>query len=153
MQILKFTNATEMHRINLLFLVILMQNLRSTQQNQDKTQGNHAIKRTDDGVSYANFEVQKFHYLQVSPPAFSHEVLQAQECAFACVTQQTCYSFNIGLSPNQNGKFLCELLSGDKFRSPTNLTSSQQFDHYSIEVNNLSYKGVTHVCIMKFNFS
>lgn len=142
-----------MHRINLLFLVILMQNLRSTQQNQDKTQGNHAIKRTDGGVSYANFEIHKFHYLQVSPPAFSHEVLQAQECAFACVTQQTCYSFNIGLSPNQNGKFLCELLSGDKFRSPTNLTSSQQFDHYSIEVNNLSYKGVTHVCIMKFNFS
>lgn len=133
MQILKFANAAEMHRINLLFLVILMQNLRSTQQNQDKTQGNHAIKRTDGGVSYANFEIHKFHYLQVSPPAFSHEVLQAQECAFACVTQQTCYSFNIGLSPNQNGKFLCELLSGDKFRSPTNLTSSQQFDHYSIE--------------------
>lgn len=141
-KMLKFTNAGKMRRINLLFTVILVQNLRSTQQSQDITQGNHAIKRTDNGVSYANFKVHKFHYLQLSSRAFSHEVLQADECTFSCVSQQTCYSLNIGLSPNQNGKFLCELLSGDKYRSPTNLTSSQQFDHYSIEVNNLSYEGL-----------
>ncbi|PFX19748.1 EGF-like repeat and discoidin I-like domain-containing protein 3 [Stylophora pistillata] len=132
-KMLKFTNVGEMRRIDLLFIVMLVQNLPATQQNQDITQGNHAIKRTDNGLFYANFKVHKFHYLQLSSRAFSHEVLQADECAFSCVSQQTCYSLNIGLSPNQNGKFLCELLSGDMYRSPKNLTSSQQFDHYSIE--------------------
>ena len=123
---------------NLLFAVVSLQNLYPTHQHQRLSHGVRGLKRSSDGVSYANFAVHKFQYLHGSVVGSSCEVLQANECAFTCVNQPTCFSFNIGVSPNQNGKFICELLNEDKFRSPSKLMSSQKFHHYSIEVNNLN---------------
>jgi len=86
------------------------------------------------GISHANFEAHKFQYLQGSLLDSSCEVVQEDECAFACVDNAPCVSFNVALSPNENGKFRCELLSDDKFRSPDKLTDSQEFHHYSLKV-------------------
>ena len=99
-------------------------------------QGDPSLKRSSfqDGVSYANFVVHKFQHLQGSLLDSSCEVVQANECAFICVNNPPCVSFNIALLPDENGKFRCELLSEDMFRSPNNLTVSQQFHHYSIKV-------------------
>ena len=99
-------------------------------------QGDHGLKRSSfqHGVSYANFVAHKFQHLQGSLLSSSCEVIRARECSFACVTNAPCVSFNVALSPNENGKFRCELLSEDKYRSPNKLSDSQQFHHYSIKV-------------------
>ena len=106
------------------------------QHDQPLIQGDLGLNwsRFQRGVSYANFAAHKFQHLQGSLLNASCEVIRAQECTFACVTNAPCVSFNVALSPNDNGKLRCELLSEDMFRSPDKLKDSQQFHHYSIKV-------------------
>ena len=88
-------------------------------------------------LSYAYFVPHKFQHLQGSLLDSSCEVGDNFECAFVCINKPHCVSFNIALLPNENGKFRCELLNEDMFKSPDNLTASQQFHHYSIKVCSL----------------
>ena len=113
---------------NFLFSVVLLCVSCVTDQHQRLIQGDLGLKRSrlQHGVSYANFEAHTFQHLQGSLLDFSCEVFQAKECAFACVANDPCVSFNVASSPNENGKLLCELLSEDIFRSPDNLIVSQQ---------------------------
>ena len=122
---------------NFLFTVILLRFPCVTPQQQRLIQGDHGLKRSrfQYGVLYANFVVHKFQYLRGSLLNTSCEVVHDEECAFVCVENAPCVSFNVALSPNENGKFRCELLSEDKFRSPDKLTVSQKFHHYSIKVS------------------
>ncbi|XP_078352054.1 uncharacterized protein LOC144636728 [Oculina patagonica] len=126
-----------MFHLNLLFTVLLLCYPFLTRQHQHLIQGNRGLKRSgfQRGVSYANFAVHKFQQLQGSLLDSSCEVAQAKECALICVNNYNppCVSFNIAVSPNENGKLQCELLSEDKFRSPNKLTVSQHFHHYSIK--------------------
>ncbi|XP_078352029.1 EGF-like repeat and discoidin I-like domain-containing protein 3 [Oculina patagonica] len=126
-----------MFYFNLLSTVLLLHFSYLTRQHQHSIQGNRGLKRSDfqRGVSYAHFQVLKFQQLQGSLLDSSCEVVQAKECALACVDNYNppCVSFNIAVSPNENGKLRCELLSEDKFRSPSKLTVSQHFHHYSIK--------------------
>ena len=119
-----------------LFTVVLLSVLCVTGQYQSLIEGDRGLKRSrfQHGVSYANFVVHKFQRLQGSDS--SCEVVEAIDCAFACVSNALCVSFNVASSPNENGKLRCELLSEDKFRSPDNLKDSQQFHHYSLQVSN-----------------
>ena len=87
----------------------------------------------DTRVSYGNFAVEKFHRLQVSV-ASSTVVSNYRECAISCVSTPPCFSFNVATSPNSDGRFRCELLNEDKFRSFDQLISSQKYHHYSIKV-------------------
>ena len=122
-----------------LFTVALLRFHCATGQPQRLTHGNHGLKRScsQHGLSYANVVVHKFQHLQGPLLESSCEVAQYKECGFACVCNPPCVSFNVALFPNENGKFRCELLSEDKFRSPDKLTDSQQFHHYSLlQVNN-----------------
>ena len=84
-------------------------------------------------VSYGNFAADKFHRLQVSV-ASSTVVSSYRECVLSCVSTPPCSSFNVATSPNSDGRFLCELLNEDKFRSFHLLISSQKYHHYSIKV-------------------
>ena len=120
-----------------LFKVVLFRFACSAGKNQRLIQGGHGLKRSSfqHGVSYAKFVAHKFQYLQGSLLDSSCEVVRATECAFACVANAPCVSFNVALSRNENGTLRCELLSEDKFRSPDKLTDSQQFHHYSIKVS------------------
>ena len=119
-----------------LFTIVLLRFPHVTGQHQHLIQVDHALKRSrfQDGVSYANFVAHKFQHLQGSLLDSSCEVFRAKECAAACVTNAPCVSFNVALSPKENGKLRCELLSEDMFRSPDKMTYSQQFYHYSIKV-------------------
>ena len=121
---------------NFLFSVVLLCVSCVTDQHQRLIQGDPGLKRSrlQHGVSYANFEAHTFQHLQGSLLDFSCEVFQAKECAFACVANDPCVSFNVALSPNENGKLRCELLSEDMFGNPDKLTFSQQFYHYSMKV-------------------
>ena len=120
--------------LHFLFTVFLFRCV--TGQQQRLIQGDHGLKRSsyEQGVSHANFVIHKFQHLQ-GPVLDSCEVYRSTECAFTCVDNAPCVSFNVALSPNENGTLRCELLSEDKFRSPDKLTDSQQFHHYSIRVS------------------
>ena len=122
---------------NFLFTVVLYRLPCVIGQQQRLIQVDHSLKRSSfqNGLSYANFETHKFRHLQGSPLDSSCEVVRAKECAFACVSIAPCVSFNVALSPNENGKLRCELLSEDMFRSPAKLTDSQEFHHYSMKVS------------------
>ena len=122
---------------NFLFTVVLSRFPCVADQQQRLIQGDHGLKRSSfqHGLSYANFLAHKFQHLQGPVLDSSCEVVRATDCAFTCVDNAPCVSFNVALSPNENGKFRCELLSEDKFRSPEKLTDSQQFHHYSIKVS------------------
>ena len=120
-------------------MLVLLHFLCLTGQHQHSLRGSHGLKRSasQNGESYANFVAHKFKYLQGSLFDSSCEVVQDNECAFACVNNPSCVSFNIALSPNENGKLRCELLSEDMFRFTDKLIVSQQFHHYSIKVCSL----------------
>ena len=118
---------------NFLVTVVLLLFACVTFQHRLMIHGDHGLKRSQ-RVSYANFEAYNFQYLQGTLIHSSCEVVQAIDCAFACIANDPCVSFNVALSPNQSGKLRCELLSEDMFRSPDKLTNSQEFDHYSIQV-------------------
>ena len=140
---------------NFLFTIVLLRFPCVTGQHQRLIQGDHGLKRSSfqNGVSYANFEAHKFQHLQGSLLDSSCEVVRAIDCAFGCVANAPCVSFNVALSPNENGKLRCELLSEDKFRSPEKLTDSQEFHHYNIQVNgNLTFscKTFSYYCGHRF---
>ena len=122
---------------NFLFTVVLLQFSCITGQHTSLIQGDHGLKRSSNqqGLSYANFVAHKFQRLQGSLLDSSCEVVQDNECAFTCVENAPCVSFNVALLPNENGKLRCELLTEDMFRSPDKLIVSQQFHHYSIKVS------------------
>lgn len=125
-----------LNMFHFLFTVVLLRFHCAGSQPQRLPQGNHGLKRSSaqHGLSYANVVVHKFQHLQGPLLDSSSEVAQDEECGFACVSNAPCVSFNLALLPNENGKFRCELLSEDKFRSPDKLTDSQQFHHYSLQV-------------------
>ena len=110
--------------LRFLFTVVLLRIPCVTGQHQQQT-----------GWSYANFEVHEFQHLQGPLLDSSCEAVWDIDCGFACVDNAPCVSFNVALSPNENGMLCCELLSDDKFRSPDKLAYSQEFHHYSIQVN------------------
>ena len=131
-----------------LFAVVLFRSHCVRGQHQRLIQGDHGLKRSifQQGLSYANFVAHKFQFLQGSMLDSSCEVNRATECGFACVANAPCVSFNVALSPNENGKLRCELLTEDKFTSPDKLTDSQQFHHYSIKVtDNLKPSSISHL--------
>ena len=121
---------------NFLIAVVLLRFPCVRGQHQRLIQGDRGLKRSSiqKGLSYANFVAYKFQRLQGSLLDSSCEV-QDKECAFTCVDNSPCVSFNVASSPSENGKFRCELLSEDKFRIPDKLTVSPQFHHYSIKVS------------------
>ena len=134
-----------------LFAVVLLRFPCVTGQHQRLIQGNRGLKQSSNqqGLSYANFVAHKFHHLQGSLLDYSCEVVQDEECAFACVDNAPCISFNVASSPNENGTLRCELLSEDMFRSPEKLTVSQQFHHYSIKVSgDLKSSSIQHLAII-----
>ena len=129
-----------------LFAVVLFRSHCVRGQHQRLIQVDYGLRRSifQHGLSYAKFVAHKFRYLQGS--ILLSEVIRATECGFACVANPPCVSFNVALSPNENGKLRCELLSDDKFTSPDKLTVSQQFYHYSIKVtDNLKPSSIPHL--------
>ena len=119
-----------------LYTMVLFRFPCVTHQHQHSLRGDHGLKRSRSqlGVSYANFVAHKFQHLQGTLLDSPCEVVQANECAIVCVNKPSCVSFNIAQLPNENGRFRCEVLSEDMFRSRGKLTVSQQFHHYSIKV-------------------
>ena len=60
------------------------------------------------------------------------------DCAFKCIGDENCYSFNLAVHPGSDGLYLCELLPIDKYRATGGeLQVNAAFHHYSPWVSRL----------------
>lgn len=65
------------------------------------------------GVSFVEYMLQKFSYLKITKIG-SELVQHGDECGFACLEVPSCFSYNLAVFSDINGKLSCELLPSDK---------------------------------------
>ena len=95
------------------------------------------FQREKHGLSFAKFLKEKDSSVKLNS-AFklaSLMVSKLGECTFECINNQECYSVNFGRNSPDARKHSCELLEKDKFRQPSGLVISDDFDHYYIKVS------------------
>ena len=83
-------------------------------------------------VNFAHFVNNPSHRLNGAVLG-SFMVLSPTECAYQCINNQACYSFNVA-ETSLDGRHSCELLNDDMFLSD-DLVCNAGFDHYNIEVS------------------
>ena len=83
---------------------------------------------------YVNFVEEKFSYLNITALGGDF-VDNMPECSFACLDISSCFSFNLGTTPEANDRFLCELLPSDKYNNSNKFVHSLIFHHFSIAVS------------------
>ena len=86
------------------------------------------------GVSYVNFVEEKFSYLNITALGGDF-VDNMPECSFACLDTPSCFSFNLGATPDIHDRFPCELLPSDKYNNSDQFGHSNIFHHFSIAVS------------------
>ena len=110
-----------------IFFLVFTTHLVYQAASEDFIDGSKALKRhTGEGVSFANFALHKFRYLNLAPLA-SSSVKEPRECGKLCVDHSSCFSTNLAAYRDQNGKMLCELLPSDKYNSSTSSWTTQRF--------------------------
>ena len=86
---------------------------------------------------FAYFIEEKFSYLNIA--TLGKGVAEnSLSCAFSCLNNLACFSFNFAAFPNKAGKFTCEILWSDKYNNSEGFHPSETFHHFSIVVRNLS---------------
>ena len=92
---------------------------------------NSALYRNLTGeISHGNFKCDPFYYLWEEK--LTSSMVKGQfSCAFLCVGEPRCYSFNVAEYPDSNGLYLCELLVTDKYRATGKLFANATFHHFS----------------------
>jgi len=108
------------------------------------------FKRTDSGVSFAQFVGNPFTRLNASFLA-TLQVSSLGECTFECINHHDCFSVNFG--NRVHGTHSCELINSDKFNQPDRFAINQEFYHYNIEVGPSSALiNVTMLCKIMVNY-
>ena len=92
---------------------------------------NSGLYRNPTGeISLGNFKCDPFYYLWEEK--LTSSMVKGQFfCAFLCVGEPRCYSFNVAEYPDSNGLYLCELLVTDKYRATGKLFANATFHHFS----------------------
>jgi hypothetical protein len=130
-----------------LFFTILCYFFHSIQcQDISYDAANTSIGRdSNTSFHFANFVKHKFKRLNVVP----FKVLQTKTedfCHFYCLGDFKCVSYNVGVSPNSNAKYQCELLDTHMFSASQNFTNNTTFHHFGIMVS-------VHICISSTDIS
>ena len=86
---------------------------------------------------FAYFIEEKFYHLNIAP-AVKRVAENSLSCAFSCLSNLACFSFNFAAFPDQAGKFTCEFLSSDKYNNSEKFLPSKTFHHFSVVVRNLT---------------
>lgn len=73
------------------------------------------------------------HYLDV-PEIDSKQVINMMHCLQQCIRHQRCFSTNVAVNPNQNGRLTCQLLSTDKYNASMSFKRRKFFHHFSLVV-------------------
>ncbi|KAL9951902.1 hypothetical protein ACROYT_G044647 [Oculina patagonica] len=93
---------------------------------------NSALYRNPTGdISFGNFKRNSFHCLWAQKIT-SSKVADQSDCAFLCVGEPKCFSFNVAAYPDSKGLYLCELLATDKYRATKTFHANATFHHYSL---------------------
>lgn len=100
-------------------------------------------------MSHVNFVEHPHAILNVSV-IISTKENQVGSCAFACLKNTQCNSYNEAFSPDANNKYDCQLLATDKYNSSDDFKPSQEFNHYSIQVSILLSVWTTLLRIIHF---
>ena len=85
---------------------------------------------------FVNFQQDKFSFLNITA-LVKRLVEDSLSCAFSCLDNLACFSFNFAAFPDEAGKFVCEILSSDKYNNLENFLPSKALHHFSIAVGNL----------------
>ncbi|XP_029202741.2 brevican core protein-like isoform X1 [Acropora millepora] len=80
---------------------------------------------------FAYFIEEKFSHLNIAP-AVKRVAENSLSCAFSCLRNLACFSFNFAAFPDQAGKFTCEILSSDKYNNSEKFLPSKTFHHFSV---------------------
>ena len=91
------------------------------------------FRRGDNAVNFAHFVNNPSQRLN-GAVLVTFMVLSPTECAYQCINNQDCYSFNFAAT-SLDGRHSCELLKIDKFLNSDDLVCHAVFDHYNIKVN------------------
>ncbi|XP_058967421.2 uncharacterized protein [Pocillopora verrucosa] len=89
-------------------------------------------QESSDEMWMMNMVEETFSYLNISK-INSAEVQNNGECAFACLKEPMCFSYNLEASASKTGTRVCELLPSDKYNNSDEVIISQKFHHYSIQ--------------------
>ena len=85
-------------------------------------------------LSYANFIEHFYHVLDV-PKIEGVAVQTGSECQLRCVSNDRCFSTNVGAFHLPNGNLWCDLLPTDKYNTSEKFKTNHTFHHYSIWVS------------------
>ena len=84
---------------------------------------------------FVNFQQDKLSFLNITA-LVKRVVEDSLSCAFSCLDNLACFSFNFAAFPDEAGKFVCEILSSDKYNNSENFLPSKSLHHFSIVVRN-----------------
>ena len=120
-----------------IFIAVFFANLVQQGMAEPYIDGAKSLKRdfAENGVSYANFAVHKFRYLNLTALS-SAPVKGMRECGKLCVDYSSCFSVNVAAFHDGDGWILCELLPSDRYNNSKNFIGSAVFHHLSIKVSN-----------------
>ena len=109
---------------------------------------NSALYRNPTGeISHGNFKCDPFYYLWEEK--LTSSMVKGQFfCAFLCVGEPRCYSFNVAEYPDSNGLYLCELLVTDKYRATGKLFANATSHHFSPWISSPYIFGVWKVFLL-----
>ena len=94
-------------------------------------------RNTGQGLSYANFVRDPFHYLNATKVG-SSLVANVALCNLDCLANPSCVSLNVAAEPDIYGHLLCELLATDKYNSSDQFHKNPEFHFYSLYVSSFS---------------
>jgi len=84
-------------------------------------------------VNFAQFVKNPSHRLN-GAVLIIFMVWSPAECAYQCINNQDCFSFNFAAT-SLDGRHSCQLLNTDKFLNSDDLACHDGFDHYNIRVS------------------
>ena len=95
-------------------------------------------RESSDEMWLMNMVEETFSYLNITK-INSAEVQNNGDCAFACLNEPMCFSYNLEARASKTGTRVCELLPSDKYNNSDEVIISQKFHHYSIQVSDLMF--------------
>ena len=84
-------------------------------------------------VNFAHFVKNPSHRLN-GAVLIIFMVWSPAECAYQCINNQDCFSFNFAAT-SLDGRHSCQLLNTDRFLNSDDLVCHAGFDHYNIRVS------------------
>ncbi|XP_074607231.1 uncharacterized protein LOC141860129 isoform X3 [Acropora palmata] len=119
-----------------LFLLILLSLAHADKQTSvDKTAAAISRRAIPQKFDFVNFKEDKFSFLNITA-IVKRVVEESLSCAFSCLDNLACLSFNVAAFPDKAGKFTCEILSSDKYNNSEGFLPSKTFHHFSIVSSN-----------------